>query len=286
MKWLCLLSGFSIAFALSCGGGGSADPSSVTVAQAIAPPMRLAFEEVWEPRTQETGVFGVVWIHPLIQTPDGSDPQQPWAVNTISGKWGTLAGLDGSVDGFPNATGLGPNACWAIADGRLAFHGEAVIAPGGGGTGGFALISRSTFSRQQRIIAEASITVTAKGEGGFAGLVLISGEGDYRQIAYRFEDGVLYVKRNTPLRETILIAAAAPSSVFRIEYDPVSGFRYIVDGVLVGIEALDHEGAAFAADPHVALYFAGESKVRGRSFVEGFVSPVRVWIGAKEPGNA
>ena len=41
--------------------------------------MTLAFEELWEPRTAETGVYGIVTPPPTVQTPDGSDPQLPWA---------------------------------------------------------------------------------------------------------------------------------------------------------------------------------------------------------------
>ena len=68
------------------------------------------------------------------------------------------------------------------------------------------------------------------------------------RIAVEADLTALVVKRKTPLRE------------------------------LVGVEAIDHEGASFVADPSVGLYFTGEGGVpAGGSFVEGFVGPVRVW---------
>ena len=69
----------------------------------------------------------------------------------------------------------------------------------------------------------------------------------------------------------------------RIDYHPTKGFSYFVDGVLVGKEALDHAGASFSADPHIGLYFTGNFGVPN-AFAEGFVGPVRVWVG--EPGAA
>ena len=65
---------------------------------------RLAFEELWEPRTPQTGVFGVVTSMPLQPTADNSDPEQPFISSSITGKWGRW-GMDGSNEP-PNITGL------------------------------------------------------------------------------------------------------------------------------------------------------------------------------------
>jgi hypothetical protein len=288
------------AILLSCGGGGSStgtlgpDPLALEIPPAVSLPVltltpapapsdvgpvgALAFEELWEPRTDATGVYGIVTPQHLVQTPDGSDPQQPWAMNKITGRWGTLRGSDGSIAGITiDVLGTGPNRWWSVDAGRLAFHAAPQTLPTGEGVGGWPLISRQTFARTARIVAEADITVTAAGPGGFAGLTLITGEGDYREMAIRFEGGQFFLKRNTPLRETVLAVLATPTARLRIEYGPATGFRYLLNDRLVGTEAIDHEGASFAADPQVALYFTGEGGATG-SFIEGFVGPVRVWI--------
>jgi hypothetical protein len=240
----------------------------------------LAFEELWEPRSPQTGVFGVVSTHVLQQTPDGSDPQQPWASNEIRGKWGTLRTLDGSVAGLPDVTGLGPNPSWMTRDEKLFFHAAPVTAAGGESTGGFALISQASFPRSQRIVLETELNLTQGSESAFAGVALIAGEGDYRELAlYRRGKGRGRdtIDRVTPLRSSVLAKRKTGLTRLRIEYDPVAGFTYFVNGRLAGREAIEHEGASFSADPHVGLYFTGNSVVPD-AFVEGFVGPVRVWV--------
>ncbi len=241
--------------------------------------MAVAFEERWEPRTPESGVYGIVTPQVMVRTPDGADPQLPWAMNKITGKWGTLRGSDGTIAGIDiNVLGMGPNRWWHVDGDRLVFHAEPQTSPAGDDVGGWALISKQTFARTGRIVVEADFTITAAGPGGFAGLALITGEGDYREISIRHENSKFFIKRNTPLRETVLARVTRRTSRLRIEYDPGTGFRYLVNGRVAGREAIDHEAAGFVADPSVGLYFAGEAGVpNAASFVDGFVGPVRVW---------
>ena len=281
MNRLCFIAGFCSAVALSCGGGGTAGlggpaalapilPPPVFAAPALAP--IPAFAELWA----SLEVRGVVTTGELKQTPDGSDPQQPWAANAISGIWGTLRTLDGSVPGLPDVTGRGPNASWALSAGRLAFHAAPATAPTGQSTGGFALISRQTFPRAGRIAVEAAVDLTQGTLGAFAGLALISGEGDYRELAIYRRAGGDTVDRVAPLFGDALAPRAPGPVVLRIEYDPAGGFRYLADGVLLMTEPLEHRGASFAADPSVGLYFTADSTVPG-AVAEGSVGPVRVW---------
>lgn len=244
----------------------------------------LAFEELWEPRTLASGVFGVVSTYVLKETPDGADPQQGWSSNQITGRWGTLRTLDGSVAGLPDVTGLGPNPSWMVRDGKLFFHAEPVTAPGGENTGGFALISKATFPRSRPIVVEADLALTKGSESAFVGVALIAGEGDYRELAlYRRGKGQDTIDRVTPLRGNALAKRKREVTTVRIDYHPTNGFSYFVDGVLVGKEALDFAGGSFSADPNIGLYFTGNSGVPN-AFAEGFVGPVRVWVG--EPGAA
>ena len=269
-----------LASATICGVAGNAISQVPAVAQSTPSRGVLAFEELWEPRTLESGVFGVVSTYVLKETPDGADPQQGWSSNQITGRWGTLRTLDGSVAGLPDVTGLGPNPSWMVRDGKLFFHAEPVTAPGGENTGGFALISKATFPRSRPIVVEADLALTKGSESAFVGMALIAGEGDYRELAlYRRGKGQDTIDRVTPLRGNPLVKRKREVTTVRIDYHPTKGFSYFVDGRLVGKEALDHAGASFSADPHVGLYFTGNSGV-SNAFAEGFVGPVRVWVGA------
>ena len=250
-----LLAAVMAVFLCACGGGGSVP---VLDAYALLPvvPAPRAFEESW----QQLDVAGYVFDVPLIITPDHSDPQTGWS-NQITGKWGTLAGLD-SVTGTASSS-------WGVADGRLYFHAT--------DTSGFALISRQTFSRLTPIAVEADFTITAGTDTAFAELTLIAGEGDFRGLALYRRGAVIGVDRVAPLEGTKLAEARPGLNKLRLEYDPMTGWRYLLNGALIGTEAIDHLGASFAHDPSVGLYFAADFPKRPGSFVEGSVGPVAVW---------
>lgn len=274
-----LMAVLAAAFALGLEPARASSAMALLALPAAPARSTLAFEELWEPRTAATGVYGVVSTHVLQTTPDGADPQQAWASNGITGKWGTLRTLDGSVKGLPDVTGLGPNPSWMARDGKLFFHAEPAIGAAGESTGGFALISKASFPRSQPIVVEADLALTKGSLSAFAGVALIAGEGDYRELAiYRRAKGQDTIDRVTPLRSTVLARGTTEVSRLRIEYHPDSGFSYFVNGLLVGKEPLEHQGAGFSADPNVGLYFTGNSGVPG-AFAEGFVGPVRVWVG-------
>jgi hypothetical protein len=257
------LAGVAAMIIISCGGGDSFTGAAATALPQALASCQMAFVENWEPRTAETGVFGVVGNYPLVATPDKSDPQQSWAYNAITGRWGTLAGMDGGSSSLPDVTGTGPNQSWAVHDGRLWAH-----------AGAFALITNMAFDRTKRLALETDMEITKGGDGAFMGVTLITGEGDYRELSIRRVGTTDYLKRNTPLEETVLGTMVGTHAVFRIEYDPVEGFRYFVNGQKLGQEALAHMRADFATDPQVGLYFTGESGI-----VEGSVGPIKVWVG-------
>jgi hypothetical protein len=288
-KTLAFLPACVLALVLPCTAAFGAPPAPAFSQVAQQGPLTLAFEDQWEPRTAATGVFGVVSTHVLQPTADGSDPHQTWASNSIWGKWGTLRTLDGSVPGLPDVTGLGPNPSWMAREGKLFFHAGPATGQGGATTGGFALISRASFPRSRRIVVEADLALTKGSEGAFVGMTLIAGEGNYRELAlYRranAKDTKDTIDRVTPLQSTVLADRKTDVTTMRIEYDPVDGFKYFANGQLLGKEALDQSGGRFSADPNVGLYFTGNSGVPN-AFVEGFVGPVRVWVGEAPPVTA
>jgi hypothetical protein len=224
-----------------------------------------------------TGVFGAYAADHLGTTPDGSDTQQDWLWKFGYGRWGTLVGLDGSSPGMPNVRGTGPNEWWHVDAGRLVFAAHPVTVASGFNTGGWPLISMQTFPRGKRIVAETDIRIDGAGDTGMAGLALIAGEGDYRELGLYRRGAVDTIDLVRPLSAQTLAPRTTDVVTLRIEYDPVSGFRYLANGVLIGTEAIDHLGASFASDPSVALYFVGNASVPA-AFVQGSVGPVRVWV--------
>lgn len=250
-------------------------PDGAAPVPAPAPAaQRLAFEELWEPRTAQNGVFGVVTSMPLRPTADNSDPEQPFVANNITGKWGTLAGMDGSTS-LPNITGMS-SPCWAVVNNELRFHAKAILTPAAA-SDGFALISRAQFDHAQRLVTEAEMLLTTGANGAFVELCFVAGEGDYRGICVRRIDGKDYVRSIGPWIETTLCPLpTAGWNKFRLEYHPASGWTYSVNGNVVGTEALSHKGAALTARPHVGLYFAN---VIPGTYAEGGVRAVRVWEG-------
>jgi len=156
-----------------------------------------------------------------------------------------------------------------------------VVGAGGEATDGFALISKQTFPRGRRIVVEADLSLAKGSESAFVGLALIAGEGDYRELAIlrRVTGKVITdtIDRYAPLQSSMLAKRTTEVTTMRIEYDPVTGFRYLANGKLIGTEALDASGGRFFADPNVGLYFSANPVVKD-AFTEGFVGPLRVWV--------
>jgi hypothetical protein len=259
-KWLLLV---LLSVITSCGGGSEPSPGP-QVAE-----LPVVFDEPWDTRTFETGVMGTVLAMPLVATPDHSDPQTPWGSDTIHARWGTLAGLDGTFPDLPDVTGTG-GLSWWVAGNQLHYH--ATPRTGYVGECGFALISQQKFDRTKPMSVQAELTMDDGEAGAFAGLALIAGEGDYREMSMRVENGKIQVKLNAPELETLLAADQARTNVFRIDYDPVTGFTYLLNGEIVGTEALDHLNANFANNPQIGLYFAAST-----ASVDGHVGPLKVW---------
>lgn len=235
---------------------------------------RLAFVELWEPRTQANGVFGVVTSMPLQPTADNSDPEQAFVSNTITGRWGTLAGMDGTTV-LPQITGLS-SPCWAVVNNEFRFHAKAILTTAAA-SDGFALISRDKFNHGRKLVTEAEMLLTSGQNGAFVELCLVAGEGDYRGICVRRIDGLDYVRSIGPwIEKTLCPLPTASWNKFRLEYHPINGWTYMVNDLVVGVEPLNHLGAALQSAPHLGLYFAN---VIPGTFAEGGVRAVRVWEG-------
>lgn len=254
----------------------SLSPTGPTPAPPVSTSPVLVFQELWEPRNAQNGVFGTVTSMPLVFTPDGFDPEQVFVANNITAKWGTLAGMDGSSS-LPKITGTSSPGHWEVVDNVLRFHGRYVKTAVGHVTDGFALISQATFDRTKRIVAEAQMLMTAGNAGAFLELCLVAGEGDYRGLAYRRNAESDTINGVAPLREAPLKARGVPGwDVFRLEYNPQVGWKYMVNGAVLAEEPISGPGVPLTANPHLGLYFTGAGP---GSWVEGAVGSINVWVG-------
>lgn len=246
--------------ALFVAGSPAPAPSPVPA----PPPLASSFYEDWAPRTPETGVFGVVASPPLQSTPDNSDPEQTFDFNTITGRWGTLMGLD--RPGVYDVTGLGPNQHWAVQNNKLYFHANRVPH-----TDGFALISKQKFDRTKYLILKAPVAMAAGPVGSFVGLCLIAGEGDYREIALRRYASGDKVVLTAPNFEEVLVDSPGGEVELALHYVPGAGWGYFLNGVWLKTEPMAHLNAPLTKDPQIGLYMA---TTEVGTFVEGCFGPI------------
>lgn len=245
-----LVTGGLCAALVGCGGGS--EQALTQLISAVPETVAGAFERF----ENDFAVNGTVTSTPLVCA-GTEDPETAFTQLNISGKWGTLAGLDGSSS-LPDATRGG--GLWTVHDNILYFAAK-WIQTAWHQTDGFALVSQATLPRTERVFASADLSLDAGNNGAFAGVALIAGEGDYREIAYRRTGETVALKRVAPCEETTLVADVRGWNNLRIEYVPGTAWRYVLNGQVVHEEPLAgplaKANAGLSADPHVGLYFAG-----------------------------
>lgn len=232
----------------ACGGGTQ------------LPPSELPNVKTWT----NTVVQGTV-ASKLLRCTSKQDTEETFFNNTITGDWGTLAGLDGSTS-LPNVTGNG-TPYWQVENGL--FHFSSVWHPQ---AEGFAILSKELFSHTEPISVEAPFHIKEGGFGAFAGLTIIAGEGDYREIAFRKNGNGFNINRVAPCEETTLVSNANLDAVLRIEYIPSFGWNYYVDGILVGTEEITVPSVSLSSKAHIGLYF---TSIGLNTFVRGTVGEIR-----------
>lgn len=235
---------------MGCGGGGEIPPS---------PAPQTTQTKSWN----STYVQGTVASKLLICN-DTLDTEEKFFNNTITGDWGTLAGLDGSTY-LPDVTGVS-TPFWSVSEGKLSFISEQPVM-----RDGFALLSKEKFLHTERIVVETTMDVEGKGEGAFAGIAIIAGEGDYREIAFRKSGNSFLINRVAPCEETTLVAGSDGKAKFTLEYIPSVGWNYYVDGVLVKQEQISEPSIALSGDAHIGLYFVAYG---ADGFIKGTVSEI------------
>jgi hypothetical protein len=239
-------------------------------AEPYTPTGELIFQENWD---ESTEVQGTVLVAPLHCNLDKSDTEQPFLQNNITAKWGTLAGLAGETPDLPNVTGKGSTSSWSVKEGKIYLRGEYVRTPRAQ-TDGIAIVTKETFALDKPLTLEADVCLTAGTPGAFLGITLISGEGDYREIAYRRTKDGDNLNLVAPCYETTFIKRKEAVNKFRLVYHPVDGWSYFVNDELVGTEKNDHLGAKLVADPHIGIYITGAGP---DTWAEGWVGSIKLW---------
>jgi hypothetical protein len=147
--------------------------------------------------------------------------------------------------------------------------------------GGFAMLSAQTFDHS-KALSISTLVDLKEDRGSWLGITLIQDESDYRELSLRWDGGVLYADLYAPCFVQRLGALQAGPHRITLEYHPVNGWSYLVDGVLLLVEPLDHLGANLVGDPRAGIYIVNV-EVEGAGLTSGLVradlGPLSVSVG-------
>lgn len=140
--------------------------------------------------------------------------------------------------------------------------------------GGWALLTAQQFSPEQPLTLEGKVTLQPD-PGAWVSLPLIAGEGDYRQISLREDNGNITADLGAPCYYKPLATFPPGERKLTLSYHPKDGWTYSIDGVILHREPLSHAGANLTGPVRVGIYIVNVG-------VEGLRQPsglVRVSIG-------
>ena len=142
---------------------------------------------------------------------------------------------------------------------------------------GWALLTGKTFPIGRGLAAQASVDLQPD-SGAWLGLTLHNGDGNYREIGLAERAGAIHGIVHTPCYIEWLGAVPPGPRDLRLEYDPATDWRMLIDGALVYSEPIGYRGNKLAADPVVGLFvvnlIAEAGRTQGR--VRAVVGPVKV----------
>lgn len=300
MRAVLLLAGLLTA----CGGGEDTPPfegekteviAPVVVAQPVVPPVVVAPPVVNPPPVVIPPPIVVAPPPapppPPVVTPEPPPPKilwsEPWAAPV---KMGYVVQPTIDCKGKPDDPQtlesfalLSPGDTWA-SFGTRAQVVESIISTSQGrieisslqsaSRGGWALLTAQQFSPDQSLTLEGKVTLQPD-PGAWVSLPLIAGEGDYRQISLREDNGNITADLGAPCYYKPLATFPPGERRLTLSYHPKDGWTYSIDGVLLHREPLSHAGANLTGPVRVGIYIVNIG-------VEGLRQPsglVRVSIG-------
>lgn len=202
---------------------------------------------------------------PIIDCAGGeTDPQtgETWANMSAGDTWATFGAQSQALAGIVSATGGA-----LVLDSAQAAH-----------AGGWALLSAVRFDPAVSLLLEGTIELQPDA-GAWISLPLIHGEGDYRQISLREDNGQITADLGAPCFYQVLGTYPPGPRRLALGWHPINGWTYSIDGVLLHTEPITHNRADLAGPVRVGLYVVNVGVEAGRlssGVVRATVSPLRV----------
>lgn len=244
------------ALAILCGlFACTADVQAPAQPPAVAPPDTPAWSELWRESWGATTFLGWTRADQLGPCRGLDDPgSKPRRIGPVVGDW----------------TGAPPNGA-AMVDGALEIEHEQYAV-------GWSLISGRTFPLTAPLRVSTTVELTPDA-GGWVGLTLHNGEGNYREIGIVGDGSFVRAIVHAPCYIVQLdpVLPAGPLAI-SISYDPAAGWAMHVDGREVYSEPLGYRNNVLAADPVVGLLavnLIAESQ-RTTGWVRATVGPIFV----------
>lgn len=178
-------------------------------------------------------------------------------------------------------------ATWGMFGSRAQIAGDIVSATGGSlvvdslqtpAQGGWAILSAARFDPAVQLVLEGTIELQPDA-GAWISLPLIHGEGDYRQISLREDNGQITADLGAPCFYQVLGTYPPGPRRLALGWHPINGWTYSIDGVLLHTEPITHNRADLAGPVRVGLYVVNVGVEAGRlssGVVRATVSPLRV----------
>lgn len=288
MRAVLLLAGLLTA----CGGGEDTPPFEGEKTEVIAP---VAEAPPVVPPVVVTPSPPIAVAPPPVLTPPVITPPPPpkilWAESwTAPVKMGYVSQPTIDCKGKPDDPQtlesfalLGPEDTWASFGTRAQVVEEIISTSQGrievfsrqsASRGGWAILTAQQFSPDQSLTLEGKVTLQPD-PGAWVSLPLIAGEGDYRQISLREDNGNITADLGAPCYYKPLATFPPGERRLTLSYHPKDGWTYSIDGVLLHREPLSHAGANLTGPVRVGIYIVNIG-------VEGLRQPsglVRVSIG-------
>jgi len=282
----------------ACGGGDDPPPLEEKKAEVIAlvaeappvvPPVVVLPPPVVIPPPPPVIVTPPVVTPPVVIPPPPPKTlwSEPWAAPV---KMGYVAQPTIDCKGKPDDPQtlesfalLSPGDTWASFGTRAQVVEEVISTSQGrieisslqsASRGGWAILTARQFSPDQPLTLEGKVTLQPD-PGAWVSLPLIAGEGDYRQISLREDNGNITADLGAPCYYKPLATFPPGERRLTLSYHPKDGWTYSIDGVLLHREPLSHAGANLTGPVRVGIYIVNIG-------VEGLRQPsglVRVSIG-------
>lgn len=239
-------------------------PAPEPPAPPASAPLTPTFTELWR-EDWLAPVMGGYVIQPIINCAGSiNDPQtaETFSQFANSDSWATFGDRAQIRSDIASATG-----------GALVLDSAQDAA-----RGGWAILSAARFEPSVQMVLEGTIELQPD-QGAWISMPLIAGEGDYRQISLREDNGQITADMGAPCYYKRLATYPPGPLHLKLGWHPITGWTYSVDGVLLHSEPVDHANADLAGPVRIGIYVVNvgvESRRQASGRVRANVGPLRL----------